>query len=1040
MAGTADDLSANQLIAIEVLTRTIGQQLFDNLRHSRPQLWERRWWDDRLLAWSMRDESLKVQMFRFVDVLPMLRTADAVMGHLHEYMDTVRDQLPAAARVALGVARRMPFTRAAVARAAKLSATDFAKRFIAGENVRQVLASARRERDQGRGFTLDLLGEAVIAESEAERHFQAYLELLEQVTPEVAAWPADPLIDADDRGPIPRMNLSIKLSALDSQFDAIDPAGTTERAGRRLRELFRAARRLGAFINVDMESYEKKTLTLHIFQTILAEPEFRAWDGVGIVLQCYLRETLVDLVALRDWAARRGAPVWVRLVKGAYWDHETIRAQANGWPMPVFQRKWESDANFERCTRFVLRNTAHLRPALGSHNLRSLAHGVAAARILEIPPTALEVQMLYGMADAEKQALVDLGLRLRIYMPYGELIPGMAYLVRRLLENTSNDSFLRAGFVEKVSPDELLQNPAEFAPSAGNPNSREQTCSRDAALQAVSDGTAVTPHQPAGTDRDQVWSRQEHTPGTSPMPTFANQPPIDFAQVANRTAMQEALAAVRTRLGRHAPLVIGGKTVESAERAESRDPSQKSRLVGTFALATAEHAGQAVAAAKHAQPGWQAIGAGKRGEFLRRAAAAMRERLFELAAWEVYECGKGWREATADVDEAIDFCEFYAAEAIRLQSEHGVDVPGEENRFDYLPRGVVAVIAPWNFPLAILTGMSVAALATGNTVVMKPSEQSAIVAALLMDIFREIDLPAGVLNYLPGRGEMAGAALVEHPDVALIAFTGSRGVGLAINARAAEISRGLVNVKRVIAEMGGKNGIIVDADADLDEAVAGVMKSAFGYQGQKCSACSRAIVVGDVYEAFLSRLVEATKSLKLGPADDPATSVGPVIDEESFVRIRQYIETGKTEGRLVLGVDPGTLAKQGWFIGPHIFADVSPTARIAQEEIFGPVLAVIRAADLTEALRIANGTDYALTGGIFSRSPASLDRARREFLVGNLYLNRAITGALVNRQPFGGFKLSGIGSKAGGRDYLLQFVVPRTITEHTVRRGFAPPV
>jgi RHH-type proline utilization regulon transcriptional repressor/proline dehydrogenase/delta 1-pyrroline-5-carboxylate dehydrogenase len=418
----------------------------------------------------------------------------------------------------------------------------------------------------------------------------------------------------------------------------------------------------------------------------------------------------------------------------------------------------------------------------------------------------------------------------------------------------------------------------------------------------------------------------------------------------------------------------------------------------------------------------------------------MRRRLFELAAWEVYETGKAWREATADVDEAIDFCEFYAAEVVKLQDAGGIDVPGEENRFEYIPRGVTAVIAPWNFPLAILTGMTAAALATGNTVVMKPAEQSSVVGSLLMDIFLEVGIPAGVVNFLPGRGEVAGAALVEHPDVAIIVFTGSQQVGLAINAAAAQAStRGVVNVKRVIAEMGGKNAIIVAADADLDEAVSGVMKSAFGYQGQKCSACSRAIVMAEVYDTFLHRLVEATKSLKLGAADDPATSVGPVIDDESLTRIQKYIEVGKQEGRLALAMDAGELAQQGCFVGPHIFADVAPSARIAQEEIFGPVLAVIRATDLNEALRIANGTDYALTGGIFSRSPVALSRAQREFLVGNLYLNRPITGALVNRQPFGGFKMSGIGSKAGGSDYLLQFVLPRTITEHTVRRGFAPP-
>jgi RHH-type transcriptional regulator, proline utilization regulon repressor / proline dehydrogenase / delta 1-pyrroline-5-carboxylate dehydrogenase len=324
-------------------------------------------------------------------------------------------------------------------------------------------------------------------------------------------------------------------------------------------------------------------------------------------------------------------------------------------------------------------------------------------------------------------------------------------------------------------------------------------------------------------------------------------------------------------------------------------------------------------------------------------------------------------------------------------------------------------------------------------VVMKPAEQSPIIAARLMDLMQEVGFPPGVVNYLPGLGETCGAALVEHPDVGVIAFTGSRSVGLAIHRRAAEISAsGITSVKRVIAEMGGKNAIIVDDDADLDEAVVGVMKSAFGYQGQKCSACSRVIVLASIHDAFLDRLVDAVRSLKLGPAEDPATSIGPVIDADSFERVRKYVEIGKKEGRLVLGTDAGKLAEEGYFVGPHIFADVSPQARLAQEEIFGPVLAMIRAKDLDEALSIAVGTDYALTGGMYSRSPAHLDRARREFIVGNLYLNRSITGALVGRQPFGGFKMSGIGSQAGGPDYLLQFLLPRTITENTLRRGFAP--
>ncbi|MEQ8785951.1 MAG: L-glutamate gamma-semialdehyde dehydrogenase [Pirellulaceae bacterium] len=1017
-SSNAKEIGTRDLAAIEARTLEIGRELLAQRRSTPASMFQRRWWDDRIMSWAMDDDELKVQLFRFVDVLPMLATSEQVVQHLLEYLGDVRDRLPSPARVALGIARREPLTRAAVARAARLSAMDFARRFIAGTNVREVVDAARREREQGRGFTLDILGEAVISEVEAERFFQSYVDLIEGVAPLVNKWDEVPQVDRGVLGPLPRMNLSIKLSALDSQFDAIDPRGTLERAGARLRELLRVARRQQAFINVDMESYDKKDLTLAIFKQVLMEDEFRDVGDVGVVIQCYLRDAEQDLRDLRDWAERRGKPVWVRLVKGAYWDYETVHAQSEGWPIPVFQQKWESDDNFERQTRFVVNNFQHLRPALGSHNLRSIAHGMACAEVLGMPEGGLEIQMLYGMADAEKQAIVDRGSRLRVYMPYGELIPGMAYLVRRLLENTSNDSFLRAGLAADVSPEELMRHPAQAA--------------RDVARQAK---------QADEQNGEPTMAASEAKEAGEFAATFHNEPPIDFARKENRDAMQKALDEVAEQLGGSYPLVIGGEHVETDDQIESVDPSQTDRVVGGVASAGREEAARAVEAAKKALPDWWALGAERRAEYLRGAADVMRKRLLELAAWEVYECAKPWREATADICEAIDFCEYYAAEAIRLEQPRGADVPGEENRFAYLPRGVTAVIAPWNFPLAILAGMTTAALATGNTVVMKPAEQSPVIAALLMEIFQDLELPPGVLNYLPGPGETAGAALVEHPDVALVAFTGSRGVGLAINTKAAEVSAsGAKMVKRVIAEMGGKNAVIVDSDADLDEAVLGVVKSAFGFQGQKCSACSRAIVLEPVYDAFLERLVEATRSLKVGRASDPATSVSAVIDEDSRDKILRYIELGRQEGREVLAVDVGELAEQGYFVGPHIFADVPPDARLAQEEIFGPVLAVMRAKDLSEAIRIANGTDYALTGGLFSRSPANLDRARRELMVGNLYLNRGITGALVGRQPFGGFRMSGIGSKAGFGDYLLQFVLPRTITENTMRRGFAPPV
>ncbi len=997
-----DAYSDRTLSAIERTTKEVGRALFSRLDTQRPSILERRWWDDHIMSWAMQDESVKLQMFRFVDVLPMLRDSVSVTRHLHEYFDEIHGYLPSAVRLGLAAARPRSIAGRALAIAARRNVLGYARRFIAGTDADGVLAAAMRQRKLRLAFTIDVLGEAVTSEAEADRYVQAYLDLLDAVAPAANRWHEIPQIDRHGLELLPRTNVSIKLSGLTSRFDAVDPPGTAERVGHRLRTLLRRARHHRAFVNVDMESYGAKDLTLYIFKEVLAEEEFHATSNVGIVIQCYLKDAEADLVALYDWARERGTPVWVRLVKGAYWDFETTHARATEWPVPVFEEKHETDANFERLTRLLLANHEVLRPAIASHNIRSLAHAIATARHLGLSSTAFELQMLYGMGDPVKQVLVEAGHRVRTYMPCGELIPGMAYLVRRLLENTSNDSFLRASFSENVSPEKLLMNPHDAKASV--------------AVSAQGASTEAPPRI-----------------------NFRNEPPADFAIASNRDGLAAAIDDVRSHFGLHYPLWIDGEPVETREQHASVNPSHKWQTVGTCAVGDRYLAAAAVAAARHALHEWWALGASRRARYLRDAAAAIRARRFELAAWEVHECGKGWREADADVCEAIDFCEYYATGAVALEQGGAWDVPGEENCFDYLPRGVTAVIAPWNFPLAILTGMTTAALATGNTVVMKPAEQAPIVAAKLMEIFAQIALPKGVVNYLPGPGETVGAALVEHVHTAVIAFTGSREVGLAINRRAAEVSAASGEVvKRVVAEMGGKNAIIVDDDADLDEAVLGVLRSTFGYQGQKCSACSRCIVLDAVHDPFVERLVEAARSLTVGPAEDPGTDVGPVIDAASLEKIDRYIEIGRGEAREILAVDAGPLADEGYYVGPHIFADVPPTARIAQEEIFGPVLAVIRVDDFDQAIRVVNGSEYALTAGVFSRSPAHLRQARSEIMVGNLYLNRSITGALVGRQPFGGFKMSGMGSKAGGPDYLYQFVMPRTVTENSLRRGFAP--
>lgn len=949
------------------------------------------------MNWAMEDEAVKVQMFRFVDVLPMLRDHNAIAQHLEEYFEDVKTHLPWAARLGLDLSTNNSILSRALAYNARTNAARMARRFIAGENADEVLQSVQQIRRNGCAFTLDLLGEAIISDVEADAYQQAYLDLIEQMADRVDDWSEVPVLDSDHQGAIPRLNVSVKLSALDSHFRSIDPDGTRERVLSRLRPILRAAQESHVYVHFDMEQYDYKDLTLDIFKHVMMEDEFREFADVGIVVQAYLHDAETDLKELLKWTKKRGTPITVRLVKGAYWDYETIVSEYRGWPCPVYQRKWQSDDSFESQCRFLMKNHEWLRPALASHNLRSLAHGLAWAEEYKVPDRAFEVQMLYGMSDEQAQLFSERGHRVRVYTPFGKLIPGMAYLVRRLLENTSNDSFLRQSFTEHVAVETLLTRPSDFA--AEEPPVEE----------TVTEG-------------------------------FTNEPLTDFGKEENRAAMQEAINDVRDQFGQTYPLVIGGKSSESRSTLTSRNPSNTSEVVGHVAAASADQAADAVEAAHRAFPQWAAMETSNRCEYLELIAAEMRDRRFEVAAWICLEVGKPWQEADADVAEAIDFCMYYAAEMRRLDEPQSCDFKGEENSYSYRPRGVAVVIAPWNFPLAILTGMTAAAIVAGNTVVMKPAEQSSVVGAKLMEMIRNAGVPDGVVNFLPGIGEDIGPELIGSPDVDLVCFTGSRDVGLEINRIASETDDRQANVRRVIAEMGGKNAIIIDDDADLDEAVQGVVKSAFGYAGQKCSACSRVIVLAGIYDQFLERLIEATKSLHIGPADDPSTNVGPVIDEESKKRLQKAIKSADpdVEEEVVLSIDVKKLAKQGTFVGPTIITGVETTSNLAQDEFFGPLLSVIKARNLDEAFIAANDTQFALTGGVYSRSPRTLKRARNEFEVGNLYLNREITGALVQRQPFGGYKMSGIGTKAGGPDYLLQFLVPVNITENTMRRGFAP--
>ena len=986
-----------------------GERIFTLVDQHPESLFSKAGFYQRMMALSMRDEHFKVQMFRFVEVLPSLRKSGDIVQHLEEYFAGMRNGFAPVIQTGVRVARVVPWISAFILRR---NVSGMARQFIAGKNCQDVMKTLRKRRARKIGFTVDLLGEAIVSEKEADEYAERCLDLLDCLARETRGW-TNPL--EKNSGLFPVVNLSVKISALYSQMNPADPADAIAHLAPKLRPILSRARELGAFINFDMESYAHKNITLELFKTIFTEAEFKDWPHAGIVIQAYLRDAETDLRSLIDWGRARGTRFTVRLVKGAYWDYETIKSRQNGWNCPVYFQKPESDVNFEALSRVLLENESIVTAAFGSHNVRSIAHAQAFADELGIDRSRFEFQLLYGMAGPIKRALVEMGYRVREYCPVGELLPGMSYFVRRLLENTSNEGFLRAKFSENVSAEELLRDPKEL----------------------VRQNRAQLPE----TTIPAITEDRHHKNGASiespPGDIYENSPLVNFVYQESQEKMRTALREVHNRFGEKYPLVIGGEKVWTDKLTPSLNPSAPKEVVGYVAEAGIPEAERAVKAARTAFDKWSRTPSEERARLLERAAAIMDRRRYELSALEVFEVGKPWAEADGDIREAVDFCRFYAGQMRQIGrprlTQH---VPGEESYQHYWPRGVALVIAPWNFPIAILCGMVSAALVTGNTVIMKPSEQSIICGAMLMEIFQEAGVPAGVLNFLSGRGSVIGAHLVDHKDIDLIAFTGSREVGLRIWESAGKTLPGQRELKRVVCEMGGKNPVIIDSDADLDEAIVDSTYSAFGYQGQKCSALSRLILLDENYDRVMERLLSGAASLRVGNPEEPGMMVGPVIDEAAYKRILEYIEIGKSEA--ILAYQAKEVPPEGYFIPPTIFAGVKPNMRIAREEIFGPVLSVIKVRDLDEAFDVSNGTDYALTAGFFSRSPANIERAKAQIEAGNVYINRSCTGAVVGRHPFGGFKMSGGGTKAGGADYLLQFLLPRVVTENIVRHGFAP--
>ena len=991
------NLAGLEEACIETAISALGTEVWQRMQGERPGLFHLQQWQGRLLAWVMRDPSFKVDLFRFVDVLPSLSQTDQIVQHVREYLLRDHRELPGL----LGTALRIASSSLAVglgARAIKKNVTEMAERFIAGHDADQALPTLRALHQDGIAFSVDLLGETTSSNAEADAYQARYLALLDRLSDTVSQWPADAVIDRNHLGPLPRTNVSLKCSALEPYLDAVDAVGSVSRLKERVLPIFLRAKEKNVFINVDLEQWALHGITYDLFEEIVSHPALRTWAHVGIVVQAYLKSARQDLERLLTLAQRRGAPLTVRLVKGAYWDYEVVQAQQHGHPCPVFTDKASTDANFERLSRFLLEHIDNLQPAFGSHNLRSLLHAIVLAKALHVPPPAYEIQMLHGMAEPERKVLRALGHRVRVYAPVGELLPGMAYLVRRLLENTANTGFLRLSYHEGADLHTLLARPQARQVEPAGP--------------CMDAGALTTP--------------------------FVNCPALDFTDDKTRLSFANTVDDVSASLPQHIPVVVNGKRRRTGQTLPRYCPSEPRRLVATITLATPADADAAVEAARGAWPAWRDRDLYERALLLEKLADRLQMDRLRLAALQTFEVAKPWREADADVTEAIDFCRYYARQALtELQSRQLSSMAGEKNTLVYEGRGPAVVIAPWNFPLAILCGMTTAALVAGNTVIMKPAEQASAIAYALYTHLLAAGFPSDVVHFLPGRGEEIGSYLVSHPHIAQIAFTGSKEVGLTIVEKAAKTHPGQPQVKRVVCEMGGKNAIIIDADADLDAAVVGVMQSAFGYAGQKCSAGSRLIVVGSIYELLLTRLIEACRSLSMAPTHHPSCQLGPVIDETAYQRLRHIIaEPGTGATPLYIGEAPA----DGWYVAPAIFAVQDPAHRLMQEEFFGPILSVMHVQSFDAALQVAAHSEFALTGAVYSRSPSHLEEASKRLRVGNLYLNRGCTGAMVQRQPFGGFGMSGMGTKAGGPGYLFHFADPRCITENTMRQGFTPDV
>lgn len=982
-----------------------GLDLFKMVEKEKPSLFKKDFWTGRIMDWAMKDEAFKVQMFRFVDVFPCLNRPESVARHLQQYFCRPEHNFPKAVQFGLKMVSPDSLTAKVAAKTISKNIHSMGKQFIVGSSLDQAAPVMEKMRKKGFPWVMKILKEEVKSVREEEAFVKDQIEFFDNFQKISKQW--KPLgVDKNemDWNDTPKCVMSVMVSSLYAQY--MDKAcafeHSLEKAKMRLRPVLRKAKEINACLMLDMEHLPLRELTLETFKSILEEPEFKGYPHVGIVYQAYLRDAEQPFEDLVKWVKKRRQPIHIRLVKGAFWDEEVTRAKQDNIPVPVFTRKCDTDAMFEKLTRRILGNHDLITFKCASHNIRSISHAVETAKDLKVPENRFEIQMLFGMAENLRAALGKAGYRVRLYAPIGEVIPGMAYLVRRLLENTSNESFLRQSFSDGIEKETLLASPVKLA------------------------GTSAPEQQPEKPGSFDYNGNKD----------FENEPPLSWISQA-RQSMKKALEKIKASSPETVLLKIGGKQQDSGKYFDSVNPNDPDQILAKVARAGENEMDQAVRAAGECCESWAATKPEKRCQILLKAGSIIREKRFDLAAMAVLEAGITWNHAQAEVNRAVDFLEFYEREMIHLSGLQSLSSkPGESGMLLYEPRGVAAVITGFQRPVSIPAGNLAAALVTGNRVVFQPAFQTPVTGYMIAEIFEQAGLPQGVLNVVSAQTSNPGQYLAGHKDIDLVCFTGSSRAGLKVLEKTysrMDLSRA---VKKSILALTGNNAVIVDDDADLDAAVSGIVDSAFGFQGQKESSCSRLIVLEEIYDKCVEKIRDAADSIDMGAVEDARNSFGAMIDETAVKDVETVIAAGKKQGTTIL--EKRSLQKKGYCAPLAIFGEILPEHSLAKESVTGAVLAVMKAKDFDDALKIANNSQYALTGGVYSRNPGNIEKACTGFKTGNLYINGSIADALPGRHPFGGFLLSGDGSKTGGKDYLKQFMVCRTIVENTFRSGFAP--